>query len=809
MSNINTGWNGLDDALNSISNDFSDKLANFSAKLDAISQQIKDIGGETVYKNTLQVYTANCDAGWTGSAVTKTVGAGLFTSIISQADADRQALDKATSDAKGELSCTEIPIGVVYHNVEKTFIAKCASGTTGNNVTITVPANTIASLISQKDVDDKALKQATDEAKAALICTPIVIALQTGRFLSEPQSYTAKAPEGYIAEDVIISLPAEGMMSGIDIEDANTKAIDYCKKIATATILRQMEQITPTIKDGFNASWGIGSIEKGSSDFITSSINGKFNVGDNIAIQTNSKYGELGVGGAFPYKWFNLKADMSSNITTDGKPVEANDYVGVLEDGGIYRYDQPNNTYLEFRDVLTGYLSKINPHGLEAKITNIVTQPDGRSKITIDKSAVISEEGVKIYINHYELLQSLSSKQANITIPEGKFYTCWTFEPDRHVFIEFKGNGRDESFLQSPKGFCSLSLQMEGIYDPTSRPNNKALVSDLTVIGNHGDNGFRFKEDEIRLPWTNQHIESPSIYTQAIAMGSWYGNVLNCRVIDAIGYAIQASVRGCTIDGNDVILTSELRNYMGWQIHMEGEQGPDDKGIVSNNTFTGVKVSHALEGFKTQNVTFSNNILINGMMALNGSSNILVQNQSFDMTSTGLPDSDWFNSGYNHITINQLMDNSQGSTFKNILMNGAPFLPNGKYDFPMQMHGLFGGFGTPNIKVYDSAHVCVDGTDNFSPISFHLDANGALIKNCKSFHKMGPDAQLWPDLFLWDSSLGLDYPSDEYDASWNWKGGSIEDSAANTEGGTIRTVKGATISNCKAKVIVEGGEYQK
>jgi hypothetical protein len=64
--------------------------------------------GQT-FTNTAQSYTASCPSGTNGNPVTKTVAAGSYSSTISQADADAQALNAAKGMANAALVC--VPVG--------------------------------------------------------------------------------------------------------------------------------------------------------------------------------------------------------------------------------------------------------------------------------------------------------------------------------------------------------------------------------------------------------------------------------------------------------------------------------------------------------------------------------------------------------------------------------------------------------------------------------------------------------------------------------------------------------------------------
>jgi hypothetical protein len=111
---------------------------------------------------------SNCDTGYQGGTVTYTVAAGIYTSTISQFDADLKAelylLTNAQNYANANGSCS-----LIYHNSvqSKTDTTQnCDAGKTGGVVTYTVPANTYTSIISQADADQQALDDITANAQA-------------------------------------------------------------------------------------------------------------------------------------------------------------------------------------------------------------------------------------------------------------------------------------------------------------------------------------------------------------------------------------------------------------------------------------------------------------------------------------------------------------------------------------------------------------------------------------------------------------------------------------------------------------------
>jgi hypothetical protein len=81
----------------------ADRKAYWAAYIEA-EQQCRNCP-ETIYRNTIQRYTAACPDGYIGDSVTVTVAAGTFTSTVSQSAANAAALASATSQAIARLDC--------------------------------------------------------------------------------------------------------------------------------------------------------------------------------------------------------------------------------------------------------------------------------------------------------------------------------------------------------------------------------------------------------------------------------------------------------------------------------------------------------------------------------------------------------------------------------------------------------------------------------------------------------------------------------------------------------------------------------
>lgn len=176
------------------------------------------------YYNVLQSYTASCLSGQVGEAVTATIPAGQFASTLSQADADAKALAQAQSDAQSRLSCV---VGGVFLNTDQTFTATCpaASGTTpaavGSSATVTIPAGTYQSTVSQALADAAALQAASVTAQSQLACT----------FYNAPQTSTVTCAD---TTHETATVPAGQFSSTVSQVDADQMALAEAQKEAVA-----------------------------------------------------------------------------------------------------------------------------------------------------------------------------------------------------------------------------------------------------------------------------------------------------------------------------------------------------------------------------------------------------------------------------------------------------------------------------------------------------------------------------------------------------------------------------------------------
>jgi YD repeat-containing protein len=116
----------------------------------------------TLYSNTVQSQTFarnNCGTGYLSGTATYTVNAGTYTSTISQADANQQALNDISLNGQNYANTNGTCTQVWYNVAESGSFTRnnCSAGYAGTTVTYTVNANAYSSTISQADANQKAI----------------------------------------------------------------------------------------------------------------------------------------------------------------------------------------------------------------------------------------------------------------------------------------------------------------------------------------------------------------------------------------------------------------------------------------------------------------------------------------------------------------------------------------------------------------------------------------------------------------------------------------------------------------------------
>lgn len=170
----------------------------------------------TLFYNTTQQASAACPDG--SNPVTVTIPAGSVSSSISVAAANQLAMNQAQAQANAQLVC--VPGQQTWLNTPQSFTAQCTSGEAGaptpdgNPVTITIPAGTTSSTVSQADANAQALTLATQRAQSLLVCT----------FWNKAQSFTAVCPADH-TNTVTITVAAHTFSSTVSQAAADQAAL--------------------------------------------------------------------------------------------------------------------------------------------------------------------------------------------------------------------------------------------------------------------------------------------------------------------------------------------------------------------------------------------------------------------------------------------------------------------------------------------------------------------------------------------------------------------------------------------------------
>lgn len=175
-------------------------------------------GGTGLFFNEQQSYKARCDSNQTGAEQTAVIPAGMVSSSLSVADANAKAQAQAEANAKAKLECSDA--GLFYSKLV-TYTASCpaATGTTpkadGADVTVTIPAGTYKSTVSQAYADAAAEQAAQQQAKAQLQCV----------YKNAEQTYEAECPSGTTGSSGSYTVAPGTFTSEVSQEDADQKAL--------------------------------------------------------------------------------------------------------------------------------------------------------------------------------------------------------------------------------------------------------------------------------------------------------------------------------------------------------------------------------------------------------------------------------------------------------------------------------------------------------------------------------------------------------------------------------------------------------
>lgn len=213
----------------------ANQLAVEQARTQAQAQLICTDSG-TVYWNSPQSYTAECPDGSTGNASTATIEASKYSSTVSQADANAQALAAAQALAEASRECT-------YSNSEQSYTAECPDGEAGDSVTKTTAAGTYTSTVSRADANQKAYNAAKVAAEGELVCDGEPAAyLNTQKSVQINRQCYSVSNGQMCSFTVVFTVTAGRFTSMISVAEANAQALSaaqvYGNQLADLTCVQ-------------------------------------------------------------------------------------------------------------------------------------------------------------------------------------------------------------------------------------------------------------------------------------------------------------------------------------------------------------------------------------------------------------------------------------------------------------------------------------------------------------------------------------------------------------------------------------------
>ncbi|WP_291149931.1 DUF5977 domain-containing protein, partial [Flavobacterium sp. UBA7680] len=164
----------------------------------------------------------NCASGGTGSSVSYSQAAGVYTSTISQADADAQGLAKFNTDGQANVNANGI---CTFYSIARSgsFTKNnCASGGTGSSVSYSQLVGASTSTISQADADAKGLTKFNTDGQANANTNGICTFYSVARSGSFPKNNCASGGTG---SSVSYSQAAGASTSTISQADADAKGL--------------------------------------------------------------------------------------------------------------------------------------------------------------------------------------------------------------------------------------------------------------------------------------------------------------------------------------------------------------------------------------------------------------------------------------------------------------------------------------------------------------------------------------------------------------------------------------------------------
>lgn len=176
---------------------------------------------------SVQTFQLTCAVG-TGASVSTFA---VAESVISQTDADNKAAGLARALAVEQIVCVvaPTPAAPIYYSVSQTASANNTPGHVTETFTVTLPAGSVYSTVSQAEADAAAATAAQVQANLKRDANQRLLYYNTA------QSYAQNCGDGYLPATYSATVTAGTISSEISAADANATA--YANAVATVAAL--------------------------------------------------------------------------------------------------------------------------------------------------------------------------------------------------------------------------------------------------------------------------------------------------------------------------------------------------------------------------------------------------------------------------------------------------------------------------------------------------------------------------------------------------------------------------------------------
>lgn len=197
--------------------------------------------------SSYQTFTAECSTGTSGDTVTRGSSA---ESVVSQRDADQKALSLARKLAFDALACSRpsSPETTIYYSAEVTREAYNDAGYVNETFSVTLPAGSVYSTVSQQDADEAAARAA--EYRAELKRD----AEQRRIYYNTELSKSAECGLGYVPYTASVTINAGEVSSESSQAEADALALQAANDLLGTLLSANCDPIYYSARTSYTAT---------------------------------------------------------------------------------------------------------------------------------------------------------------------------------------------------------------------------------------------------------------------------------------------------------------------------------------------------------------------------------------------------------------------------------------------------------------------------------------------------------------------------------------------------------------------------